>query len=166
MDDKQQLLSALQEEMHRWEDILSSMDEERITAPQLASNWSIKDVISHLWGWQQRSIARLEAALHNSEPQFPEWPAEFDPEVEGEPDALNAWLYEASRQKSWSQVYQDWKDDFLRYLELGKEIPEADLIEPNKYTWLEGWPVAEVLRATCEHYEEHRDWLVAWLREH
>jgi hypothetical protein len=39
------------------------MSEEYITAPQLSSNMSVKDVIAHLRAWQQRSIARLEAAL-------------------------------------------------------------------------------------------------------
>src|SRR5690606_535345 len=98
---------ALKEQFDRWEEVLASMSDEQITAPHLPSSWSIKDVIAHLWAWQQRSIARVEAALHDREPEFPKWPAEFDPELEGEPDQLNAWIYETHREKSWASVHRD-----------------------------------------------------------
>ncbi len=166
MNNKQQILTALREEFKRWEDRLSGMNEAQITAPQLASHWSVKDVIAHLWLWQQRSIARLEAALHNREPEFPTWPAEFDPEVEGEPDQLNTWLYETNREKPWLQVRRDWQEVCLRELQLGEEIPEKDLLDPERYAWMEGAPLSRVFLATYEHYEEHREWLFAWLRRH
>jgi hypothetical protein len=166
MSNKQQILTTLRKEFNRWEELLASMSEEQITAPQLAANWSIKDIIAHLWAWQQRSIARLEAALYDREPEFPNWPTEFDPEVEGEPDQLNAWLYETYREKPWSRVYGDWRAGFLRFLELGEEIPEKYLLEVGRYAWLEGHPLVSTLRASYEHYQEHRGWLLAWLDQH
>ncbi len=166
MTTKQQVLTQLKDEFDRWEELLAGMNEPQIIAPQLAANWSVKDVIAHLWIWQQRSIARLEAALTDQEPVYPQWPAQFDPEVEGEPDELNVWLYEVNREKGWSQVYQEWQTDFARYLALGDKIPEQDLLMPNRYAWLEGMPLIEVFRGTDEHYREHREWLVPWLRTH
>jgi len=71
MNGKQQILTTLREDFSRWEELLASMSEEQITAPQLPSNLSIKDVIAHLRAWQQRSIARLEAAVLNRNPSFP-----------------------------------------------------------------------------------------------
>jgi hypothetical protein len=159
MNNKQQILTTLQEEFNRWEALLASMSEEQITAPQLAANWSVKDVIAHLWAWQQRSIARLEAALYNRQPEFPQWPTEFDPEVEGEPDQLNAWLYQAYREKPWPRVYEDWREGCRRFLDLGEKISEKDLLAQGRYVWLEGEPLSSVLRASYEHYEEHRQWL-------
>ena len=70
----------LNEEFNRWEHLLAGMSEEQITAPQLPANLSIKDVIAHLRAWQQRSIARLEAALLDREPEFPRWPEELVPD--------------------------------------------------------------------------------------
>lgn len=166
MTTKQQVLNQLQEEFERWEALLAGMNETQIIAPQLAANWSIKDVMAHLWIWQQRSIARLEAALTDQEPAYPQWPTEFDPEMEGEPDQLNAWLYEHNRQKGWSQVYQEWQADFAHYLALGEKISESNLLTPGQYTWLEGMPLIEILRGTHEHYTEHREWLVPWLHAH
>src|SRR5215475_5023392 len=108
MNDKQGTLIALREEFNRWEELLAGLSEAQITAPQLPENWSIKDVVAHLRSWQQRSIARLEAALHNREPEYPAWPAQLDPEEEGQPHDLNAWLYEKDRDRPWSSVYRDW----------------------------------------------------------
>lgn len=160
MTDKTQIIAELQQEYHRWEDILAGMSEEQITAPTLDANWSVKDVMAHLWAWQQRSIARMEAALHNREPVLPQWPDEFDPEVEGQPHDLNAWLYETYREKPWANVYRDWKEGFLRLLELAEAIPEKDLLESGKYAWLEGHPLSLILTASREHHEEHRGWLL------
>ena len=48
----------------RWELLLASLSEKQLTDSNLPSNLSVKDVIAHLWAWQQLSVARAEAALH------------------------------------------------------------------------------------------------------
>ena len=155
MGEKQHILTALREEFNRWEKLLASLSEAQITAPLLPANWSIKDVIAHLRAWQQRSIARLEAALLNRAPEYPRWPAQFDPEAEGQPHDLNAWLYATYRDLPWSSVYEDWREGFLRLLELGAAIPENDLLEVGKYPWLEGYALSAVLQGSYEHHTEH-----------
>jgi hypothetical protein len=159
MSDKQHILTALREEFDWWQATLASLSEAQITAPQLDDSWSIKDVIAHLRAWQQRSIARLEAALLNKEPEYPAWPAHFDPEAEGQPHDLNAWLYAAYRDQPWSSVHRDWREGFLRFLELGEAIPEKDLLDVDRYTWLEGYALLAVLQGSCEHHHEHAEFL-------
>lgn len=165
MDDKQQILTVLREAFSRWEALLASLSEAQIIAPRLADNWSIKDVIAHLYAWQQRSIARLEAALHSHEPEFPNWPAELDPEQEGQPHDVNAWLYETYREQPWSRVYQNWREGFLRFLELAAAIPEEALLDTNRYPWLEGYALSAVLLGSYEHHEEHLETLLTWLQQ-
>src|SRR5947208_3318623 len=70
MNMKTHILTALKEQVDHWESLLAEMNEEQITAPQLPSTWSVKDIIAHLRAWQQRSIARLDAARLNREPEF------------------------------------------------------------------------------------------------
>ena len=169
MNDKQDILTTLREEFNRWEELLASLSEEQITAPQLADNWSIKDVIAHLRAWQQRSIARLEAALLNKAPEYPAWPPQFDPEAEGEPHDLNAWLYATYRDQPWSSVHGDWREGFLHFLELGEAIPEEDLLDVGRYAWLEGYALFAVLQGSYEHHREHAEYLepvIARLRQH
>jgi hypothetical protein len=169
MNDKEGILITLQEEFNRWEALLASLSEEHITAPQLPDNWSIKDVVAHLRAWQQRSIARLEAALLNRPPEYPTWPAQFDPEAEGQPHDLNAWLYATYRDQPWPSVHRDWSEGFLRFLELGEAIPEKDLLDAGRYTWLEGYALFAVLQGSYEHHREHAEYLepvIARLRQH
>jgi len=149
--------------------LLASLTEEQITAPQLPDNWSIKDVIAHLRAWQQRSIARLEAALLSRAPEYPAWPAQFDPEEEGQPHDLNAWLYATYRDQPWSSVHRDWRAGFLRFLELGAAIPETDLLAEGRYPWLDGYALFAVLQGSYEHHREHAEYLeplLARLRQH
>lgn len=167
MDDKKQILSKLKEEFNRWEALLASLNEEQITVPQLPSNLSVKNVIAHLMAWQQRSIARLEAALLDREPAYPRWPAGLDPESEENLEQINAWIYETYRDQPWSSVQRAWRAGFLRFLELGEAIPEKDLLEVGKYSWLREYPLIAVLQGSyAHHHEEHLEPLLAWLRQH
>jgi len=73
MNMKEHILAALREQFNSWDELLASMSEEQIAAPHFDYNWSIKDVIAHLWGWQQISTARMEAGALDREPEFPKW---------------------------------------------------------------------------------------------
>ncbi len=134
MNMKQHILAGLREEFDRWEELLVSLNEEQLTAPLVPSNWSIKDVMAHLRAWQQRSIARVQAAQLDREPEFPKWPAELDPDSEGNTDKINAWIYETNREQPWSSVHRDWREGFLRFLELAEPISERDLLDAGRYS--------------------------------
>lgn len=166
MSDKQDTLNALRQEFDRWELLLASVNEAQATAPEFAENWSIKDVVAHLHAWQQRSLARLEAALHNREPVYPAWPEQFDPEVQDQPHDLNSWLYEQERDTSWADVHQRWRAGFLRLLAVANTIPEDTLADKDTYPWLEGYALMDVLKGTLEHHREHAEYLAPVLAQH
>jgi len=166
MKDKTQIITLLREDFNRWEELLAGMSEDQISAPHLPANLSIQDVIAHLMAWQQRSISRLEAALLNREPEFPSWPAELDPEAE-DVDQTNTWIYKTYHEQPWSNVHRDWREGFLRFLELGEAIPEKDLLDTGRYPWMEGQPLSFVLLGSSEHHQQdHLEPLLAWLRQH
>jgi len=71
MNMKEHILAALREQFNRWEELLANLSEEQLTAPSFDYNWSIKDVIAHLWGWQQISIARWKAVCRTGNPSSP-----------------------------------------------------------------------------------------------
>lgn len=158
---QEHILAALREQFERWEDVLASMSEADITAPLASAEWSVKDVIGHLRAWQQRSIARLEAGQLNREPEFPDWPADLNPEAEEDLAQINAWIYATYRDQPWPQVHQQWGDGFLRFLDLGAAVPERYLLDGSRYPWLEGYSLAFVLVASYDHHQEHLDALLA-----
>lgn len=156
------ILSALREQFERWEDLLAGQKAGQIQIPLRPSAWSTKDVVVHLWAWQQRSVARLEAALLERQPQFPTWLPGVDPASLPDTESVNAWIYETYRQQPWAAVHQNWREGFLRFLELGGKIPERDLLDSNRYPWLKGHPLAFILVASYDHHQEHLEKLLAW----
>jgi len=124
MNMKDHILAALREQFDRWEELLASLSVEQITTPRFDQGWSIKDVVAHLWGWQQTSIARLEAAGDDREPEFPQWLAESREDWGEDADRTNARIYAICHTQSWSEMHQKWREGFRRLLELGGSIAE------------------------------------------
>jgi len=156
----------LRDEFHRWKELLASLNDEQITAPLVPDTLSIKDEVAHLYAWQQRSIARLEAVRLNRMPEYPRWAPDQDPDSEEETARINAWILESFRDHSWSSVHSDWHEGFLRFLELAEAIPAQDLYVAKKFPWLEGYAPAAVLEGSLEHHQEHREQLVDRLQQH
>jgi hypothetical protein len=114
MNMKGHILAALAEQFNQWEELLKSLNYEQITTPRFDHNWSIKDVIAHLWGWQQISIARVEAAAFNKEPEFPRWTLELNEGWEENANRTNAWFYETQHTKSWLAITRNWREGFFK----------------------------------------------------
>jgi len=166
MNMKGHILAALREQFDRWEELLASISEDEIVSPHFDFDWSVKDVIAHLWAWQQISIARMEAGLHDHEPEFPKWIVESIESWEEDADRVNALTFENYHQKSWPEIHQNWKIGFLRFLEVGNEIAERDLLDGDRYPWLKGYSLAFILVASYDHHQEHIEKLLTWLQEH
>ena len=164
MDKKAEIVNRLREVFNRWQQLLASLSEEEILAPLAPSTWAIKDVIAHLWAWQQLSIARLEAAVQHREPRFSRWPSELEPESEEHLEQINTWIYEAYRDRPWPGVFRDWQAGYLRLLELAETLPEDELLDPKRYLGLGGHPRLAVLAGSCEHHPE--DHLEPQLADH
>ena len=166
MNMKEHILAALQEQFESWEQLLSSLQEKQITTPHFDFNWSIKDVIAHLWAWQQISIARMEAGVHDREPEYPHWIMNIGEDWEEDSDRVNTLTFENNNKKPWSEVYQNWRDGFLQFLELGNKISERELLDGDRFPWLNGYSLAFILVASYDHHQEHLEKLLLWLREH
>jgi hypothetical protein len=166
MNMKEHILAALREKFNSWEELLAGLREEQIIAPRFDLDWSIKDVIAHLWAWQQISIARMEAGVQDREPEFPKWMLEGVENWEENPDQVNAVIFEQQHGKPWPEIQGNWRSGFLRFLELGSKISERDLLDGERYTWLKGYSLAAILIASYDHHQEHFEKLPASLREH
>jgi hypothetical protein len=163
MNMKEHILAALREKFDRWEELLTSLSEKEITAPQFDLDWSIKDVIAHLWAWQQISIARMEAGVLDSKPAYPGWILSIGKDWEEDADRVNALTFDTNHEKPWSEVYENWRTGYLRFLDLGTKISERNLLDSDRYSWLKGYSLAFILVASYEHHQEHLEKLQKWL---
>lgn len=164
MNMKSHILTALREQFAQWEVLLESLNEGQSISPAFDLDWSIKDVITHLWGWQQISIARMKAGAQGGEPVFPNWLLEF-PEWDESAKLTNNWMHTNFHQRSWVEAHQKWKEGYALLIDLGEQITERDLLDSDRYPWLKGYSLAFILVASYEHHQEHFDKLTAWLSE-
>jgi hypothetical protein len=155
MTDKEEIVANLRDVFEGWGEFLAGLSEEQITARNLPSDLSIKDVVGHLRAWQQVSNARLEAALNNGEPDFGRWGEGLEPDADENLERINAWIHQTYHDRPWPAVYRDWREGFLKLLELAAAIPEKDLVENGRYSWLGDYALSEVLEGTHEHHTEH-----------
>lgn len=162
---KEHILAALREQLNSWEALLSSLSEELIISPHFDFDWSIKDVVAHLWAWQQISIARIAGGLQDREPEFPGWIAESIPDWEEEADRVNALTFEQNHNKPWSDISSRWREGFSQLLATSEKISERNLLDGDRYSWLNGHSLAFILVASYDHHQEHYEKLIRWLQE-
>jgi hypothetical protein len=164
MNMKDHILAALREQFNRWEELLDILTEEQLIAPRFDLHWSIKDVVAHLWAWQQISIARVEGGLQDQKPEFPKWIVDSIENWEEDADRVNGLTFETQHKKPWPEIHENWRSGFIRFLELGDEISERDLLDGDRFTWLRGYSLAFILIASYEHHQEHYEKLSTFLK--
>src|SRR5437588_10466621 len=107
---KKQLLAEMQSEQAA---LLDEIGEENMTQPEVAGGWSIKDIVAHITGWRRRTVLRFRAALDPTVDMTPDYPAELD--EDDEVDQINAWIYQANRDRPLADVLND-SHEFLLQL--------------------------------------------------
>ena len=154
---KIQLLTELHQEQASWQALLDEIGEANMTQPDVAGGWSIKDIVAHLTGWRRRAVKRIQAALKH-EPDFsPPWPSELQTD-----DDINAWIYEANRDRPLADVLSDSRDVFQQLVETLDAFSEEDFQDLHRFPWLEGEPLSG--KTFFMHFhEEHEPDMRAWL---
>src|SRR3954454_24668701 len=99
---KAELLHWLQDEYRQWEALLDQIGPARMDQPGVNGQWSIKDLIAHLTGWQPRLISRIQAAQRHEPEPPPPWPAHLQAD-----DEINAWIYQANHARSVREVLDE-----------------------------------------------------------
>ena len=61
---KTQLLAELNHENASWQALLYYIGEANMTQPEVAGDWSIKDIVAHLTEWRRRTVKRFQATLN------------------------------------------------------------------------------------------------------
>lgn len=157
---KEHILAALREQLEACEALLSGMSEAQAHTSLPGSEWRPKDVVAHLYAWQQRSVVRLEAALNGREPDYPQWLPGANPDTEADTDQVNTWIYDTYHDFPWAELHEMWREQYLRLVELCAQFNEPALLDSSRYAWMGGYSPADVLLGTYDHHQEHYHKLV------
>ena len=155
---KPELLKWLQEEYQQWEAFLDQIDPALMDQPGVNGDWSMKDIVAHLTGWQPRLITRIQAAQRGEAEPPPPWPAHLQTE-----DEVNAWIYESNHGRSVQEVLDESRQVFQQLMAVIEGLPDDVQIEPEWHlVWLNGqrFPAGEFF----DHFhDDHELDVRAWL---
>jgi hypothetical protein len=160
---KSELLNWLREEYQQWETFLDQVGPARMDQPGVNGDWSVKDIVAHLTGWNRSLVARLQAA-GRSQPEPPQpWPVHLQTE-----DEINAWIYKSNKERSVREVLDESHQVFQQLLAAIEGLPDEVLIEEVQVdrayylVWLgdERFPAGEFF----DHFhDDHEPDVRAWL---
>jgi hypothetical protein len=160
---KSRLLEQIDAARASWDALLAELGNERLEEPGVTGDWTLKDVIAHLNGWRDLTVARLEAAVRGEAPPHL-WPSGLDEDAPGGVEAINQWMHERDRDLPAAEVIAKSRDQLQRMHAAVEALPEADLLEPGHYTWLGHWPLSAVVDGSLEHLQvDHEPEIRAWL---
>jgi hypothetical protein len=162
---KTELLAGLRAENKAWEALLDQIGQARMDQPGVTGSWSIKDIVAHLAGWRRRTVARLQAASeagqdprsHGEAERSLPWPAHLQTD-----DEINAWLYDTNRNRPIHEVLDDSRQVFQQLAAAIESFPEAELMDPGRFHWMEGEPLSPAVFFAHFHHEHEPD-MRAWL---
>lgn len=152
---KDGLLAQIENEREQWNRLVTEVGTERMEEPGVMGDWSFKDLASHLTGWRERTIARVEASP-GQEIQLP-WPDELV-----EDDEINAWLYERDRHRPLADILLEADASYERLASAVRALSDDDVTTPGRFPWMDDEPLADADFFGHLH-EEHEPDVRRWL---
>jgi hypothetical protein len=161
MMNKSELLNWLEKEYQHWEILLDGIGPARMDQPGVNGDWSMKDIVAHLTGWNRWLVARLQAAGRGKSEPSPPWPAHLQTD-----DEINAWIYESNRGRLVREVRDETHQVHQQLLAVIEGLPDdvrIETIEPAYYlVWVDEqrFPAGEFF----DHFhDDHEPDVRAWL---
>ena len=134
MNEKKQSIDFLRDEFHNqgqiFLDAAREMGAEIAVKPGICGEWSVKDVLAHLTGWNREAVREFGLLPDGELPPMPE-----DMEII---DQLNAGLVDLYHDFSWDQVFEAFEDSLLALEQAAAAAsPENAAKEPRYGLWLQ-----------------------------
>jgi hypothetical protein len=146
--DRPALLAAIESGRRRLEAVLAGTPDAAML-DRVDDEWTRKDVVAHLGGWERRVVSLVEMLRAG--------------EIPGdavETDELNARFFAASRDRPLDEVRAGEAQAYAAMLAEIAACTDEELFDGGHFGWTEGDPLADWFRANGdEHYDEHLEQL-------
>jgi hypothetical protein len=158
---KSELVSWLQGEYRQWEALLDRVGPDRMDQPGVNGDWSMKDMVAHLTGWNRWLVARMQAAQAGQPEPPPPWPVHLQAD-----DEINAWIYESNRRRSVREILDETHQVFQQLLAVLESLPDdvqIDYIEPKFHLVWVGDERFQAGEFFYHFHDDHEPDVRAWL---
>jgi arsenate reductase-like glutaredoxin family protein len=150
----QELINIVKRVRTNWESLVQQIDQEKMTQPGVAGEWSLKDIIAHLTWHEREMVGLIEAhALVGSEL----WNLPTD--------ERNVAIYEEFKELPLEQVLKESNQAYKQLIEVLPSLSDQDLTNPDSFPNMPpDWqPWTIIAQNTYEHYQDHIDDLKRWM---
>jgi hypothetical protein len=137
--------AALDQNFKAFMDCLGQLTEEELTATKVVGNWTVKDVVSHIWSWDDEAVHTIKA-WQDSRP----WQdgVTYD-------DAWNEAQAAARSALPLITVVDGVTGAHRRLMHQLDILDEAELTKKGRASWGEEMPLIDFFYGMAEHYAEH-----------
>lgn len=145
---KSQLLSESQKEREALEGFLFTLSPEQMTQPGMLGEWSAKDVLAHLYEWEQMVLGWLAASQRGERPHVPAEGYKWS-----QLPALNETIRAKHSGRSLEEILSLFRDSYKQIVQTIESLPEETLFTPGLYPWMNKNTLgAYFVSCTSSHY--------------
>lgn len=147
-----QLLEITESQYTKLERALAPLSPEQLTAAPVPGEWSIKDVLAHLYEWQQMFFSWYEAGLRGEKPDVPALGYKWS-----QLPALNQAIYQKFRDLPLDEILALFRESHQRTIRFIETQTDADLTAPGLYPWMNQNALMSYLNSIAA---AHYDWAI------
>jgi hypothetical protein len=145
---KAQLTAAIQKEYAALEKYLAPLTPEQLAFTVTPGAWAVKDILVHLYEWQQMLFNWYETGLRGETPAVPAPGYKWN-----QLPALNQQIYEKYRTLTPDRAQALFRESHQKTMMWIEFLSEPDLVTPGLYEWMNNNTLLAYLNsATAAHY--------------
>jgi hypothetical protein len=143
-----QLLSKLHTAWQAFHASYAGLPDDRLVAPGVTGDWSVKDLIAHIAWWEEEALAHLPTVLAGGRP--PRYSTRY-----GGIDAFNAQMADRMRDLTLDEVRNRAAETHRRLIAYLETVPEDQLTRETRFR-------RRLRLDTYSHYPIHTEAIQAW----
>ena len=145
---KKDLLDAIKKERSALDEYIETLTLEQMVEPNIVGNWSVKDVLAHLFAWMQMCIGWYNAGLRNEIPALPASGFKWN-----QTPQLNQRIYEKYNDMSLDEVLAQFEASSHEILEIIQGLSNDELFTAGYFAWTKKNTLGTyMVSATSSHY--------------
>ncbi len=148
MPTKAELIAQLDEARAEMRRLLADIEAAHIDHQELYPTWTIKELLSHITGWDDASIDSMRAVMAGETPLTP---------AQRGINPYNASTVSERESLSLEQVIAEWEHTREDFKQAIRDLPQSLFDKPFVFAWGQNGTVSELVAVFSEHEKEHAE---------
>ena len=146
---KGELLEASREEFKKLLSLIEPLSETTIQKPGACEQWSIKDILAHLYAWHNLYMTWYSEGMADKKPHMPALGYTWK-----NTPALNESIYQKYKDASLNQILENFKESHSKVLEIINSHTDQELFTKKRYAWTSSTSLGSyTVSCTSSHYD-------------